>query len=99
MERYYACARRQDARCLSATLHPDFRAAGEVAGGDTRSGHAEVMTRRLATARVESRILPHEGEEVWVVEVWNDRHGATTSLLRSFSFADRLIRSKASLAG
>ncbi len=94
VERYYACAREQDAPCVTRTLHPDFRAAAEAAGADTRSGHAEAMTRRLATARIESRLLPHEGAEVWVVEVWNDRHGQTTSLLRAFSFDDRLILRK-----
>jgi len=91
VERYYACARQQDLRCVTATLHPDFRAAAEAAGADVRSGHADAMTHRLATARVEARILPHEGEDVWVVELWNDRHGRTTSLLRAFSFDDRLI--------
>lgn len=94
VERYYACARQQDARCLAATLHPDFRAAAEAAGADVRSGHAVAMARRLGSARVEPRILPHEGEDVWVVEVWNDRYGKTTSLLRAFTFDDRLILRK-----
>jgi len=98
VERYYACARQQDARCVTATLHPDFRAAAEPSGADARTGHAEAMTRRLETARVESRILPHEGEDVWVVELWNDRYGKTSSLLRAFSFDDRLIRRKTVLA-
>ncbi len=79
---------------MTATLHPDFRAAAEAAGADARNGHGEAMTRRLRTARIEPRILPREpgeGEDVWVVEVWNDEHGRTTSLLRAFGFADRLI--------
>lgn len=94
VERYYSCARERDARCVTATLHPDFRAAAETAGADARNGHAEAMTRRLEHARIEARILPHEGEEIWVVEVWNDRHGQTTSLLRAFTFDDRLILRK-----
>lgn len=98
VEQYYACARQQDSRCVGATLHPQFRAAGEAAIGDARTLHAEAMTRRLSSARVEARILPHEGAEVWVVEVWNDKHGTTTSLLRAFSFDDRLIHRKTVLA-
>ncbi|MDO9487812.1 MAG: hypothetical protein Q7J32_05515 [Sphingomonadaceae bacterium] len=98
VERYYACARQQDARCVTATLHSDFRAEAEAAGADVRSGHAGAMTGRLASARVELRILPHEGEDVWVVELWNDRYGRTTSLLRAFTFDDRLILRKSVLA-
>lgn len=98
VEQYYACARQQDSRCVGATLHPAFRAAGEAAIGDARAEHAQALTRRLTSARVEARILPHEGAEVWVVEVWNDRHGTTTSLLRAFSFDERLIRQKTVLA-
>lgn len=95
--RYYSCARQQDVSCVTATLHPDFTAPDEVAAARSRSGHGPMMASRLVSAKVEARILPHKGAEVWVVEVWNDRHGATTSLLRSFSFADGLIRSKTSL--
>lgn len=99
VERYYACAREQDVRCITGTLHPDFVAPGEIAAAQSRAGHGATMASRLVSAKLESRVLPHEGAEVWVVEVWNDRHGATTSLLRTFTFSDRLIRSKTSLTG
>lgn len=98
VERYYACARQQDARCVTATLHPEFRAEGEAVAAASRAGHGEAMTYRLTTARLEARILEHEGPDVWVVEVWNDRHGATTSLVRAFSFDTSLIHKKAVLA-
>ncbi|MFC3713425.1 hypothetical protein ACFOMD_12635 [Sphingoaurantiacus capsulatus] len=98
VQRYYACAREQNTPCVAATLHPDFRAAAEAAGADARQGHAEAMSRRLATSRVESRVLDQDGAEVWVVEVWNDKHGATTSLLRNFTFESGLIRAKTVLA-
>jgi hypothetical protein len=98
VERYYGCARQQDSGCVLATLHPEFHATGETADAGSRGGHAEAMARRLGHARVEVRFLPHEGTDLWVVELWNDRHGVTTSLLRSFTFENGLIRSKTVLA-
>jgi hypothetical protein len=99
VERYYACAREHDARCLRGTLHPVFEATDDPAGTMAASAHAETMIAMLRGSRVETRVLPHEGAEVWVVELWIDRHGGASNRLRSFAFEDRSIRRKSALAG
>ena len=99
VDRYYACARAADQRCVRDTLHPEFVATDHPAGPMTRAVHAETMVLELRKSRVEARIMPHEASDVWVVELWIDKHGASHSRLRAFSFEDRLIRSKTALGG
>ena len=99
VQRYYACARQADAGCMYETLHPDFQASDDPAGAMTSARHVDTMVASLRRSRVEARVLPHEGEEVWVVELWIDRHGSTSNRLRAFRFDDRLIRAKTGLAG
>ncbi len=96
VERYYACARAGDAACVQATLHPDFRA---VEGKDyiPRGTHAVQLAGALERNRLEARVLPHEGREVWAVELWTSRHGQNRSMVQSFLFRDRLIRQKTGL--
>lgn len=96
VERYYACAQAGDAVCVQATLHPDFRALE----GDAfipRGPHALQLASVLEQSRVEARILPHEGGEIWVAELWTSRHGQNRSMVQSFLFRDRLIRQKSGL--
>lgn len=99
VDRYYACAREGDAGCVRDMLHPEFRASDNPGGPVAGAVHAAEIVGMLRRARVEARLLPHEGNEVWVVELWIDRHGSTSSRLRTFSFADRRIRAKTALAG
>lgn len=99
VQRYYACARQADAGCVRETLHPEFQASDHPAGPMLAAEHADTMVTSLRRSRVEARVLPREGEEVWVVELWIDRHGSTSNRLRAFSFDDRLIRAKTALAG
>jgi hypothetical protein len=94
VERYYACARQGDAVCVRDMLHPEFQASENPGAPVAGAAHAQDMIGMLQRARVEARVLPHQGEEVWVTELWIDRHGSTASRLRTFSFADRLIRAK-----
>ena len=99
VQRYYACARAADDGCVLDTLHPDFQASDHPAGAMAGAAHAENLVAMLRRSRVEARVLPQEGAEVWVVELWIDRHGAVSNRLRAFSFDDRLIRGKTALAG
>ena len=99
VSRYYACAREGDAGCVRNILHPDFQASDNPGGPVEGAVHAAEIVSMLQRARVEARVLPHEGDEVWVVELWIDRHGSTSSRLRTFSFADRRIRAKTALDG
>lgn len=92
--RYYACAREGDAGCVRDILHPEFQASDNPGAPVAGAAHAQAIVAMLERARVEARVLPHEGEEVWVAELWIDRHGSTASRLRTFSFADRRIRTK-----
>ena len=97
VERYYACAREGDPSCVRTTLHPRFEATDHPSGPVSGAAHAETLVAQLQRARVESRIMPHEASDVWVVEMWVDKHGSAASRLRTFTFEDRLIRNKAAL--
>lgn len=78
-------------------LHPEFLASDDSGPPLAGAAHAQAIVAMLERSRVEARVLPHEGEDVWVAELWIDRHGSTSSRLRAFSFADRRIRAKAVL--
>lgn len=96
VERYYACAKAGDTKCIEATLHPAFRTI-EGKALVARDTHAVQLADALSRNRLEARILPHEGGEIWAVELWTSPHGQNRSLVQSFLFRDRLIRRKSGL--
>jgi|GEM_PF-4122102 len=98
VERYYACARERDAACVQATLHPAFKAI-EGAAHIPRGAHAAQLAGALERNRLEARILPHEGGEIWATELWTSPYGQNRAVVQSFLFRDRLIRQKSGLEG
>lgn len=96
VERYYACAHEGDAVCVQATLHPEFRSV-EGQAFVPRGPHAAQFTELLTRNRLDARVLPHKGRELWAVELWTSPHGQNRSYVRSFLFEDRLIREKSAI--
>lgn len=99
VERYYACATAGRASCVRDTLHPAFEATDHRAGPMNGAVHAETLLTELRRSRVDPHLLPHDGAEVWVTELWIDRYGGASNRLRAFGFAERRIRTKTPLAG